>query len=91
MPCPNCNNTLQNLGLDQTGRRTFWCPNCGSLKWERRNPAGDVFVETDTPNVILRLNNDDEFRAWEEEYRNRRDRMQQPPPDGVIDERCDNY
>ena len=81
MPCPNCNNTLQNLGLDQTGRRTFWCPNCGTLKWERHNPAGDVFAETDTPNVTKRLGKDAEFRAWEEEYHARRARMQLGPDD----------
>jgi hypothetical protein len=32
MPCPLCDHTLQNLGLDTAGRRTFWCPRCGTLK-----------------------------------------------------------
>jgi hypothetical protein len=25
---------MHNLGLDQAGRRTFWCPRCGTLKTE---------------------------------------------------------
>lgn len=34
MPCPCCNHTVHNLGLDQAGRRVFWCPRCGTLKTE---------------------------------------------------------
>lgn len=31
MACPTCDRTMQNLGLDQAGRRAFWCPTCGTL------------------------------------------------------------
>ena len=30
MPCPICNHTMQNLGVE--GERKFWCPRCGALK-----------------------------------------------------------
>ena len=72
MPCPTCDATLQNIGLDQTGRRTFWCPNCGTLKWERHNPAGDVFVEIDRPKMTALLvsggKDSDEFVRWQTEF-----------------------
>ena len=34
MPCPTCTHTMQNLGLAQNGKRTFWCPRCGTIKTE---------------------------------------------------------
>jgi hypothetical protein len=75
MPCPTCNATLQNLGLDQPGRRTFWCPNCGTLKWERGDPAGDVFVEIDVPKgtklFVAGGTESDEFVRWQREFNDR--------------------
>lgn len=32
MPCPTCNETMQNVGA--TDQRIFWCPRCGTLKLE---------------------------------------------------------
>lgn len=34
MPCPNCSHTMANLGLNDGGKRTFWCSRCGCLKTE---------------------------------------------------------
>lgn len=34
MPCPTCNHTMHNLGLAESGKRTFWCPRCGTIKTE---------------------------------------------------------
>jgi len=30
MACPNCDHTMQNLGV--YNRRIFWCPRCGTLR-----------------------------------------------------------
>jgi hypothetical protein len=51
MPCPTCSHTLQNLGLDQAGRRTFWCPRCGTLKTE----CQDGFEEHQVPSLAKRV------------------------------------
>ena len=77
MPCPTCNATLQNLGVDQPGRRVFWCPNCGTLKWE----CADGRVETDTPKGIRVLATDGamsgEFDRWELDFGERNRRLRQ--------------
>lgn len=49
MPCPLCNHTLQNLGLNEPGRRTFWCPRCGTLQTE----SGE-HIEHEVPRVAPR-------------------------------------
>lgn len=46
MACPVCDRTMQNLGLDQAGRRVFWCPTCGTLKTEIQE-KGAAGVEPD--------------------------------------------
>lgn len=40
MSCPTCDHTMHNLGLDQAGRRTFWCPRCGTIKTETEAKPG---------------------------------------------------
>lgn len=30
MPCPTCDHTMQNLGVES--ERKFWCPRCGTIK-----------------------------------------------------------
>lgn len=54
MPCPTCNQTMQNLGLDTSPKRTFWCPNCGTLK----TVCGD-FEESERPALVRRLQDPD--------------------------------
>lgn len=48
MPCPTCDHTLTNLGLDQGGRRTFWCPRCGTIKSE----TTEGWVDVGTPKLV---------------------------------------
>ncbi len=91
MPCSVCNNTLQNLGLDQPGRRVFWCSNCGTLRWERAVPGGEPFVETDVPKGVRVLASDGpmsgEFDRWELEFCERNQRLKGDRADRLRDER----
>ena len=32
MPCPTCDHTMHNLGVES--QRIFWCPRCGTIKTE---------------------------------------------------------
>ena len=49
MPCPVCNHTMQNLGLETDARRVFWCPRCGCVKTLTRQSAGLADWEDVTP------------------------------------------
>lgn len=63
MPCPTCNHTMQNLGLDQAKRRSFWCPRCGTVKTEIQGTfsdgCGGSIAETrqehETPYLVKRV------------------------------------
>lgn len=35
MACPNCDHTMQNLGVN--GQKVWWCPRCGTVKSEDRH------------------------------------------------------
>lgn len=49
MACGTCDHTMQNLGLDPAGgRRTWYCPRCGSLRTECW-VGDDVYVEDTVP------------------------------------------
>lgn len=48
MPCPNCDHTMQNLGVE--AKFIFWCPRCGTVKTETRKyvdgkPTGEITFE----------------------------------------------
>ncbi len=51
MPCPKCDHTLQNLGLDKPGRTVFWCPRCGTLKTELHH-MGKTYETHETPKAV---------------------------------------
>lgn len=53
MPCPVCDHTMQNLGLDQGGRRTFWCPRCGTLKTDEGPDSPGGFETQHAPRWAL--------------------------------------
>jgi transposase len=55
MACPHCDGTMQNLGIDSAGRRTFRCPTCGTLKYERATLGGATLEEIETPRQALAL------------------------------------
>jgi hypothetical protein len=51
VPCPKCDHTLQNLGLTDADRRTFWCPRCGTLKTEIAH-MGREYEQVETPKLV---------------------------------------
>lgn len=42
MPCPVCDQTMQGLGVVESGDRLFWCPTCGTLA---RRPPKETATE----------------------------------------------
>ncbi len=54
MPCETCGHTIQNIGGGETGRRTFWCPRCGSLTMEIDGPHGTCRTEHEPPRLVCR-------------------------------------
>ena len=62
MPCPLCDHTLQNLGLDDPDRRTFWCPRCGTLQTETGNRV-EYAVPRVAPNGLAATNLPDVCRS----------------------------
>jgi hypothetical protein len=60
VPCHTCRHTLSNLGLDEAGRRVFWCPRCGSLKTDLKTESaaphgGDNYTESESPKLVERV------------------------------------
>jgi transposase-like protein len=53
MPCPKCNHTMKNLGLDQSGRRSFWCDRCGTVKTESTDKERE-WSEYEVPKIVAR-------------------------------------
>ena len=49
MPCPTCDRTMQNLGIED--RRVFWCPSCGTVK--SIDPGG--FESISQPKLVARV------------------------------------
>jgi hypothetical protein len=60
--CPTCDATMANLGLDQAGRRVFWCNRCGTVKTETAgvfnpdsgDPRRETFTESESPLLVRR-------------------------------------
>lgn len=52
MPCPTCDHTMQNLGVelaaDSPVNAVFWCPRCGTIK-SRRAGSTEEFVSNSVP------------------------------------------
>lgn len=69
MGCPTCDHTMQNLGLDTAGRRSFWCSRCGTVKTEFDGTFTDDFgtqsrqtiSEHEAPFLVKRCR---EFEKW---------------------------
>lgn len=73
MACPICSATMQNMGLDSAGRRTFWCGSCGTLRSERDGIPAEVSVPSFVDCLTVWQNPDLESRVLAD-YRHRRQR-----------------